>query len=198
MVWPTLGSRTSKNRTEQNSNSGRQPNFAALNRGRHLYSTGWSSRWASANILVCLINYCVTITLAIFPRYFTIVRWRSWCFESVVGWLLLSSVVVGRWADSHWWLPLGLARTTCWVIKWCRRGGGRCALSPGRRSHFRISSKIGIVANELRMFKKPNLTSIDEALNITNTPPWGMSRSRAFQSWLCQLSEFDYQFWKKD
>jgi len=34
------------------SSSGRQPNFAALNRGRHLCSSGQPSRWALANILV--------------------------------------------------------------------------------------------------------------------------------------------------
>jgi len=34
------------------SSSGRQPNFAALNRGRHLYSAGRTSRWALAHILV--------------------------------------------------------------------------------------------------------------------------------------------------
>jgi len=34
--------------------SGRQPNFAALNRGRHLYSAGRPSRWALAHILVCV------------------------------------------------------------------------------------------------------------------------------------------------
>jgi len=32
--------------------SGRQPNFAALNRGRQLYLTGRPSRWALAHILV--------------------------------------------------------------------------------------------------------------------------------------------------
>jgi len=32
--------------------SGRQPNFAALNRGRHLYLAGWPSRWALAHIVV--------------------------------------------------------------------------------------------------------------------------------------------------
>ena len=40
--------------------SGRQPNFAALNRGRHLCSTGQPSRWAMAHILVitlCIGNY---------------------------------------------------------------------------------------------------------------------------------------------
>ena len=31
--------------------SGRQPNFAAFNRGRHLYSAGRPSRWALAHIL---------------------------------------------------------------------------------------------------------------------------------------------------
>jgi len=34
--------------------------------------------------------------------------------QSVVERLLLASVVVGRWADSRWWLPLCLAWTTCW------------------------------------------------------------------------------------
>jgi len=32
------------------SSSGLQPNFAALNRGRHLYSAGRPSRWALAHI----------------------------------------------------------------------------------------------------------------------------------------------------
>ena len=34
------------------SSSGRQPNFAALNRGRHLYLAGRPSGWALAHILV--------------------------------------------------------------------------------------------------------------------------------------------------
>ena len=34
------------------SSSGHQPKFAALNRGRHLYSAGRPSRWALAHILV--------------------------------------------------------------------------------------------------------------------------------------------------
>jgi len=38
--------------TAQHSSIGRQPNFAALNRGRRLYSAGWPSRWALAHILV--------------------------------------------------------------------------------------------------------------------------------------------------
>ena len=38
--------------TARHSSSGRQPNFAGLNRGRRLYSTGRPSRWALARIVV--------------------------------------------------------------------------------------------------------------------------------------------------
>jgi len=38
--------------TAQYSSSGRQPNVATLNRGRHLYSAGRPSSWASAHIIV--------------------------------------------------------------------------------------------------------------------------------------------------
>jgi len=38
--------------TARHSSIGRQPNFAALNRGRHLYSARRPSRWALAHILV--------------------------------------------------------------------------------------------------------------------------------------------------
>ena len=40
--------------TAWHSSSGRQPNFVALNRGRHLCSAGQPSRWALAHILVVL------------------------------------------------------------------------------------------------------------------------------------------------
>ena len=40
--------------TARHSSSGRQPNFAAFNRGRHRYLAGRPSRWALAHILVCL------------------------------------------------------------------------------------------------------------------------------------------------
>jgi len=36
--------------TAWHSSSGHQPNFAALNRGHHLYSAGWPPRWALAHI----------------------------------------------------------------------------------------------------------------------------------------------------
>jgi len=38
--------------TARHSSIGRQPKFAALNRGSHLHSEGWLSRWALAQNLV--------------------------------------------------------------------------------------------------------------------------------------------------
>jgi len=42
--------------TAQHSSIGRQPHFAVLNRGRHLCSAGWPSRWAMTHISSC---YCL-------------------------------------------------------------------------------------------------------------------------------------------
>jgi len=42
--------------TAPHSSNGRQPNFAALNRGRHLYSAGRPPPWALAHILVGVIS----------------------------------------------------------------------------------------------------------------------------------------------
>ena len=56
--------------TARHSSSGRQPNFAALNRGRHLYLAGRPSRWALAYIIVL---YYIEIS------EFAYVRWLQ-CF----------------------------------------------------------------------------------------------------------------------
>ena len=59
VVWGTLCNFKGLSRlgsvTAWHSSSGRQPNFAALNRGRTLYLAGRPSRWASAHILVCSV-----------------------------------------------------------------------------------------------------------------------------------------------
>ena len=56
LVWGTPpnfnGFRVFGSVTARHSSSGRQPNFAALSRGRHLYSAGRPSCWALAHILV--------------------------------------------------------------------------------------------------------------------------------------------------
>ena len=53
--------------TAWHSSSGRQPNFAALNRGRHLCLAGRPSRWALAYILVvtslCVDSFTSTVTV---------------------------------------------------------------------------------------------------------------------------------------
>ena len=43
------------NVTARHSSIGRQPYFAAMNRGRHRYSAGRPSRWASTHILVSYV-----------------------------------------------------------------------------------------------------------------------------------------------
>ena len=50
-----LGSITARHSSEH------QPNFAALNRGCHLYSSGRPSRWALAHILVLFVRYVYTM-----------------------------------------------------------------------------------------------------------------------------------------
>jgi len=48
------------------SSGGRQPNFAALNRGRHLCLAGRPSRWALAHILVLYVSACFGAVYAFF------------------------------------------------------------------------------------------------------------------------------------
>jgi len=52
--------------TAWHSSTGRQPNFVALNRGRHLYLAGRPSRWALAHILV-LLDLLPRIFRLLFP-----------------------------------------------------------------------------------------------------------------------------------
>jgi len=58
--------------TARHSSSGRQPNFAALSRGRHLYSAGRTSRWALAHILVFfLLAYSQRSEIGYLPYFRT-------------------------------------------------------------------------------------------------------------------------------
>ena len=94
------------------SSSGRQPNFAALNRERHLCSTGRPSRWALAHILVFIycVKYWLTVTeiqdvvLYIGTRLSTPPMWIGACqhgpltqvsnYTCIDGYCLLSLSVV--------------------------------------------------------------------------------------------------------
>ena len=52
---------------------GRQPNFVAFSRGRHLYSAGRPSRWASVHILV--------VTVSVFRNFVCFVFGYSDCIS---------------------------------------------------------------------------------------------------------------------
>jgi len=54
--------------TARHSSIGLQPNFAALNRGRHLYSARRPSRWALAHISSCWINQSKPISTGNWAR----------------------------------------------------------------------------------------------------------------------------------
>jgi len=55
--------------TARHSSIGRQPNFATLNRGRHLYSAGQPSRWALAHILVQFLIQLVIVICQLFSHF---------------------------------------------------------------------------------------------------------------------------------
>jgi len=66
--------------TARHSSSGRQPNFAALNRGRHLYSGGRPSRWALATFLViCYLGKNKWLSFAKWRHYKTDETWFNTC-----------------------------------------------------------------------------------------------------------------------
>ena len=79
--------------TARHSSSGRQPNFAALNRGRHLYSAGRSSRWALAHISSWDLDYMrkiiVNIAVLIVNTVVTVFYWeqclRPFVFQCTVA-----------------------------------------------------------------------------------------------------------------
>jgi len=64
--------------TARHSSSVRQPHFAALNRGRHLYSAGGPSRWALAQTLVSNISAEISKSVPVFQSYSTPKMGRFW------------------------------------------------------------------------------------------------------------------------
>ena len=61
--------------TARHSSSEHQPNFAALNRGRHLYLAGRPLRWALAQcILVCVNLRGINDSADSFMRYLVVVQ----------------------------------------------------------------------------------------------------------------------------
>jgi len=62
LIWGTPANFNRFRITARYCSNGRQPNFVALNRGRHVYSAGRPSRWALAHIstlqYITIILYC--------------------------------------------------------------------------------------------------------------------------------------------
>jgi len=139
--------------TARHSGSGRQPNFAALNRGRHLYSAGRPSRWALAHILVskgnaklywfivCLAGFTVGLTIVIQCELLCI-----WCLPYYIqkflhklankqSLCLLASLCKNFWMDLRKIIREGWQWASEQVIKfWWRSGSGICIAALVRRS----------------------------------------------------------------
>ena len=88
--------------TARHCRCGRQPNFAALNTGRHLYSAGRPSRWALANISS---SFCITFTLYILctvntAHLIVLARCNRW--PHVVNSHISISQLLSLWRHSHY------------------------------------------------------------------------------------------------
>ena len=87
--------------TARQSSTGRQPNFAALNRGRHLYSAGRPSRWAWAHIPVMLCfpaahgRYRTLMSMHSFIVYtYSVAHFRGWIVYARQQFLVCSASVL--------------------------------------------------------------------------------------------------------
>ena len=81
------------------SSSGRQPNFAALNRGRHLYSAGRPSGWALAHISSC--QSVASVPIILFASWRTVTRKsfenfiKMFCHETSLR--TANTALIARW-----------------------------------------------------------------------------------------------------
>ena len=109
--WRVWGTPANFSVTARHSSSGRQPNFAALNRGRHLYSAGRSSRWALAHIVVSELNW------------FSLINMQYTCSQIIHKFLhlryLLNRLVVTLLSAVMCVVTL---KTAVCVEPWCSRG----------------------------------------------------------------------------
>jgi len=88
--------------TAQHSSGGCQPNFAALNRRRHIYSAERPSHWALANILVCLCKIAILICFSFWASVCkTVCPVLSDCCLSVLSCLSVTLVYCGQTVGWH-------------------------------------------------------------------------------------------------
>jgi len=92
--------------TARHSSSGRQPNFAVLNRGRHLCSAGRPSRWALAHILVyssIAARFMRVVTRQVKPNVLQCLWTASWRVTSLLKQLLVAYGHVVWQVRCYWW-----------------------------------------------------------------------------------------------
>jgi len=82
--------------TARHSSSGRHPKFAVLNRGCHLHSAGWPSRWALAHIVV---SYLIVAHLDYPSTMHTSTSSASLCMALVPS-------MINNWLLINWQLVL--------------------------------------------------------------------------------------------
>jgi len=123
--------------TAQHSSSRRQPNFASLNRGRHLYLAGRPSRWALAHIIVTVTvlwsPYVIGQTIIFLPCDFYLSFFISSFFLSFFPRLISAAV---DWISTilHTWCGLS-ANLRCRSETCCTRlteNAGRKKLAKNR------------------------------------------------------------------
>jgi len=101
--------------TAWHSSIGRQPNFAALNRGRHLYSAGRPSRGASAHILIvcivwrCIVWHCDSAVYAISLCPSVSLSVTCWCSTKMAKHGVMQTMpydspgILVFWHQTCWW-----------------------------------------------------------------------------------------------
>jgi len=99
--------------TARHSSSGRQPHFAALSRGCHLYSAGRPSRWALAHILVILLSQHFCEPFHFILKGCTDINVYCWKNCSFIG-SLCRLLYIGSWQDeSGQWCYQNFFITLC-------------------------------------------------------------------------------------
>ena len=87
--------------TARQSSSERQPNFAVLNRGRHLCSAGRPSRWAFAHISSCILVFVCDFAAVMAKQRYSLV-----------------SISLGPyWHTASWWLNCWRVGTISFTVK---------------------------------------------------------------------------------
>jgi len=101
--------------TARHFSSGRQPNFAALNLGRHLCSAGWLSRWALAHILVQVRPLSTQPMLQLIQVVDTMLVYPQYAPYAVIYRIWIRRI----WLQKVWWNEVWSGLT--WIVRWSQQ-----------------------------------------------------------------------------